>query len=521
MLAMVRALSLAGSSLKESALMFFATFWALVLGFGLSGIVQSFFRKNQIENKLGTGSFLCTLRASVFGFASSSCSYAASAMSKSIFQKGADFVSANVFMFASTNLVIELGVVLAILMGWQFLLAEFIGGVILITLFSLIGKVVFPRKKQVEILKHLNEVTLEAHGVTQDPFVDDRTFKTKLLNAASYAISDIKMLKYELLIGFIIAGIISSAVPIGFWKVLFISNHGALTDLENALVGPIIATFSFVCSVGNIPLAAALYKDGISFSGVMAFIFADLITVPLLMIYKKFYGLASTVKMYISFYAVMAVTGELTNLIFKWLNIVPLNNKIIISKTTFGFNFDFYTDLIFVIIFTGMLLAHFASTKLDSGFAIDPVCNMQVDKLSAAASSNFNGANYYFCSPKCKERFDENPQKYIVSNGSGNNSSEPPVSDEPLASEELSIKDDIAIDPVCNMQVDKLSAAASSNFNGADYYFCCESCKLRFDENPQKYIVSNVSGDKIDKVVVSTVDKVAVSLIKRPNKNSG
>jgi uncharacterized membrane protein YraQ (UPF0718 family)/YHS domain-containing protein len=420
MFGVLRAVSLIFQSLKESGLMFFATFWALVLGFSLSGVIQSFFRKKEIEKKLGSGSAVCTLRASIFGFASSSCSYAASAMSKSIFQKGADFVSANVFMFASTNLVIELGIVMAILMGWQFLLAEFIGGAILIILFSIVGKIFFPKSQQAKIMEHLDKATNTKEDMLSDiTEVDmlqtaDRTFITKIKDAASYSLSDIRMLKYELLIGFLVAGLIAKAVPVSFWRSLFISNHGVYTDIENAAIGPIIATLSFVCSVGNIPLAAALYKDGISFSGVMSFVFADLITFPLLLIYRKFYGVSSAIKMYVSFYLVMAVTGELTKLIFAGLHLVPSNSSITINKTDFGFNYNFYLDLIFIVIFIATIILYLSSLKSkdSSKFAIDPICKMQVDKENAAATSIYLKKGYYFCSGKCKEQFDKNPERY-------------------------------------------------------------------------------------------------------------
>ena len=236
--------------------------------------------------------------------ASSSCSYAASALAKSLFQRGADFTAAMVFMFASTNLVAELGIVLWLLIGWQFTLAEFAGGAIMIVLLGLLLPGSF---RGAWSARHgsgwtgTRPTSPGAPGTTMSraaarpparpiPWPGGCASRSRWADAAGYTISDLTMLRREIVIGFVVAGFAAAAVPAGFWNAVFLHGHGILTMIENAIVGPFVAIISFVCSVGNVPLAAALWQDGISFGGVVAFIFADLISLPLLFIYRKLYG---------------------------------------------------------------------------------------------------------------------------------------------------------------------------------------------------------------------------------------
>ncbi|HEV7534265.1 MAG TPA: permease, partial [Acidimicrobiia bacterium] len=282
------------AALREGFFMFWETLWALVLGFGLSGVVQAFVSKDDMQRVLGDRRPRTVLRASLFGTVSSSCSYAATAMAKSLFQKGADFVTAMVFMFASTNLVVELGVVLLILMGWQFALAEFVGGPIMIVLFAGAGAWLFRGPLVEQARSRLRQGTVGGHdhqamvGVSQGRQAElERTpWSAKLrspaawADAASYTMADITMLRKELVVGYGVAGLLAVAVPMSAWNDVFLRHHGLWTTLENVLIGPFIAVVSFVCSIGNVPMAAALWHGGISFGGVISFIFADLIALP-------------------------------------------------------------------------------------------------------------------------------------------------------------------------------------------------------------------------------------------------
>src|SRR5207249_3632676 len=276
-------------------------------------------------------------RASLFGMVSSSCSYAATAMSKSLFQKGADFLSAMVFMFASTNLVVELGVVLLILMGWQFALAEFIGGPIMIVLLAIVGGYFFRRSLVEGARRALQHGVVGGHdhqamvGVSEErqaelertPWSAKLRSKAAWADAASYTMADITMLRKELVIGYGVAGFLAVAVPMNAWNDVFLRHHGFWTTLENVLVGPFIAFISFVCSIGNVPMAAALWHGGISFGGVISFIFADLIAFPLVLIYRKYYGTRLAVRLTLTFWAVMSAAGLIVEGLFSAFGGIP------------------------------------------------------------------------------------------------------------------------------------------------------------------------------------------------------
>src|SRR4051794_1793397 len=263
--------------LLNAARMAWEVWWALVLGFLLSALVQARVPRARIEQALGGAGPRDLTFATVLGAASSSCSYAAIAIAKSLFAKGASFVSAMAFQFASTNLVFELGLVIWILLGWQFTLAEFVGGIVLILFLWVAIRVVFSQREEESARAHAASAEAgHLHSSGNDI-------------PANFAM-DITMLWKELVLGFLIAGYVS-LLPAGFFNALFITDAPApLRTLENAVVGPIVAVLSFVCSIGNIPLAAVLWSGGISFGGVIAFIFADLIIIPIISAYRKYYG---------------------------------------------------------------------------------------------------------------------------------------------------------------------------------------------------------------------------------------
>jgi uncharacterized membrane protein YraQ (UPF0718 family) len=297
-------------SLRASFDMVWQTLWALALGFSLSGLVQAYVSRARMQRALGTHSPAALGRATFFGAVSSSCSYAASSLAKTLFARGADFTSSMVFMFASTNLVIELGIVLWLLMGWQFALAELIGGLIMITLFALIGPRVFNAHLMEPVRIGLDQGM--SHDAPHEP---------SLADAARYALADLRMLRWELIIGYLVAGVIDAVVPSRVFGDLFLGGHGFWSDLWQVMVGPFIAVISFVCSVGNVPLANALYVQGLSFGGTVAFVFADLITLPLLLVYRRLFGARITARILVTFWAVMSTAGLLVDLIFKSIGV--------------------------------------------------------------------------------------------------------------------------------------------------------------------------------------------------------
>jgi len=415
-------------SLREGFFMFWETLWALVLGFGLSGVVQAFVSKDEMQRLLGDHRPRTILRASVFGTVSSSCSYAATAMAKSLFQKGADFVSAMVFMFASTNLVVELGVVLLILMGWQFALAEFIGGPVMIVLLALVGGYVFRGPIVEAARQRLQHGMVGGHdhqamvGVSEErqaeleraPWSAKLRSKAAWADAASYTMADITMLRKELVIGYGVAGLLAVAVPMSAWNDVFLRHHGLWTTLENVVVGPFIAVISFVCSIGNVPMAAALWHGGISFGGVISFIFADLIALPLVLIYRKYYGRRLAVRLFVAFYAVMAAAGLITEGLFTALGAVPKSRPHEIVTTHFEWNYTTVLNVAFLGLFGVLYWLYRNRDRLGGGqgYALDPVCGMQVRTADAPATTRFDGHRYWFCADRCRERFEASPTRF-------------------------------------------------------------------------------------------------------------
>jgi uncharacterized membrane protein YraQ (UPF0718 family)/YHS domain-containing protein len=392
-----------GHSLREAFFMFWATLWALVLGFGISGAVQAFVPRAEMNRLLGRRGPSEVARASLYGAASSSCSYAASAMAKTLFQRGADFVNSMVFMFASTNLVIELGLVLWVLMGWEFALAEFVGGAIMIVLLVLAARFVLHRGELEEARERLgpSEASHAAEGKSGPRSV------AGWADAATYTLADGKMLRKEMLAGYLVAGFLAVLVPLSFWHSLFWTGHGFWTTVENVIVGPFIAILSFVCSVGNVPLAAALWHGGIGFGGVISFLFADLITLPLLLIYRRYYGRRLTLKLLALFWTVMSLAGLATHYLFQALGIIPTDRPATIASENFQWNYVTFLNIVFLPVFAGMWWLARNRERFGGGraYAIDPVCGMQVEIANAAATLELEGQTYYFCSDHCKHKF--------------------------------------------------------------------------------------------------------------------
>lgn len=384
--------------------MLFHTFWALILGFTLSGAVQAFASRNKMKEQLGDDSFKSVFKASLFGIISSSCSYSASALAKSLFSKGANFTSSIVFMFASTNLVIELGLVLWIMMGWQFAVAEFFGGAIMIILLKLL----IPRLIPATLIESSRKGLEKPESV-------NATRKANWHDAAGYTIGDFKMLRYELVIGFLVAGLAAKLVPESFWSAIFLSGNGIITTIQNVIIGPVIAFISFVCSVGNIPLAATLWHGGISFGGTIAFIYADLIAFPLVMIYRKYYGTKLAIRLTLVFWLVMSLSGLITELVFQSLNLIPAMDHSMSHSMKIGFNYTTVLNVIALGLITWIFWMYRTRDKSspDQIFAQDLICGMQVRISDAPASYVHEGKSYYFCMPGCRDSFAANPQKYV------------------------------------------------------------------------------------------------------------
>jgi hypothetical protein len=495
-----------GRSLKEGFFMFFETFWALVLGFGLSGAVQAFVSREAMQRRLGNHRPAAVARASVYGMVSSSCSYAASAMAKSLFQKGADFVASMVFMFASTNLVIELGIVLVVLIGWQFMAAEFVGGAIMIALLALTGGLFLRGRALEEARRRVIPADGEdLHGESSD---DRRPLSERLgslsgwSDAASYTMADLTMLRREMLVGYGVAGFLAALVPTHVWNDVFIQGHGFATTLENVAVGPLIAIISFVCSIGNVPLAAALWKGGISFGGVVSFIFADLIAMPLLLVYRKLYGTRMTLRMLGLFWALMSIAGLATEGIFRAAGIAPTTRPATIVAERFSWNYTSILNLAFLVMFGGLYLLAHSRERLGggAGYAIDPVCGMQVETAHAPATFEHEGTTIYFCSDHCRRRFAAAPSRFVNARaelqqrrkvaalirsstradtgGGWSDNFDRQTEEEDMPA---------TIDPVCGMTVDPATAAAIRSYNGVNYFFCNPGCAETFDADPDRY----------------------------------
>lgn len=306
--------------------------WALVFGFFLSAIVQSVVRRDTVTSLLGDDRPRSLAVATGLGMAASSCSYAAVALARSLFRKGANFTAAMAFEIASTNLVIELGVILALLMGWQFTLAEFLGGPIIIVIVALLFRIML-RDKLIRQASEQAEKglagSMEGHAAMDMSVGGEGNFWCRLISAdGATAVSHVFVMEWaaiyrDLLIGLFVAGAVGAWVPASFWQGLFLDGHPLWSALWGPIIGPVVAILSFVCSVGNVPLAVVLWTGGISFGGVIAFIFADLLILPIVNIYRKYYGWPMTLRIVAAFYVAMVVAGYVVELSFGLTGLTP------------------------------------------------------------------------------------------------------------------------------------------------------------------------------------------------------
>lgn len=347
-----------GNALFTSFSMLWEILWPLILGFTLSGIVQALVSHQAMAKTLGGNGPKSLTLATLFGIASSSCSYAAVALARSVFQKGASFTAAMVFELASTNLVIELGIILIVLMGWQFTAAEFVGGILMVLFIALIFRLTLT-PKLVQMAKAQAEKgrmgRMEGHAA-MDMSVSGGSFVQKLFSGkgftaiSNYFVMDWASVWVDIVIGLLIAGALAAWVPDSFWRVFFFANNPTLAKIEGPLVGPLVAIVSFVCSVGNVPLAAVLWRGGISFGGVVSFIFADLIILPILDIYRKYYGWKVMSFILVTFYVTMAAAGYVVEFLFEALGIIPQNRNIVAITEGIQWNYSTILNIIFLVL---------------------------------------------------------------------------------------------------------------------------------------------------------------------------
>jgi uncharacterized protein len=410
-------ISTIGDGLWNAFQMAWEVGWALVLGFALSGIVQAWVPRSRMERALGGRGPREIALATGLGAASSSCSYAAIAIAKSMFAKGASFASAMAFQFASTNLVFELGIVLWIFIGWEFALAEFVGGIVLIVLMWLGLRLFVTRRLEAEA-RGLAEAA-EAGHVHGSATTEGQALRTRLLSVRAWSDvahnfrGDWEMLWREILAGFVIAGFIS-LLPMDFFNGLFLSDAPwPVRLLENVILGPIVAVLSFVCSVGNVPLAAVLWGGGISFAGVIAFIYADLLIVPIVIAYTKYYGRELTARLVAIMFATMVLAALAVDGLFSAVGLVPSDRPSIESISSRGVSWNYTTFLNIVFLAVAAVLI---GLTLRRG-AGDPVCGMTVDRHAGKPTSTYAGRTLYFCSEGCKAKFDAEPERYVDASG--------------------------------------------------------------------------------------------------------
>jgi uncharacterized membrane protein YraQ (UPF0718 family) len=357
-------LSTIGDGLWAAFQMAWEVCWALVLGFALSGIVQAWVPRSRIERALGGRGPREVSLATGLGAASSSCSYAAIAIAKSMFEKGASFASAMVFQFASTNLVFELGIVIWVFIGWQFTLAELVGGLILIALMWLGLRLFVTRRLEEEARRHAEAA--DAGHVHRSHASEGLSVRQRLTSVQAWSEvahnfrHDWTMLWREISAGFVIAGFVS-LLPASVFSGLFITDAPwPVRLLENVLLGPIVAVLSFVCSVGNAPLAAVLWGGGISFAGVIAFIYADLLIIPIVIAYTKYYGRDLTARLVAIMFAAIVLAALAVDGIFSAAGLVPTTRPSIDSITSRGISWNYTTFL--NIVFLGVAAALFGLT---------------------------------------------------------------------------------------------------------------------------------------------------------------
>jgi len=358
-----------GHALWMAFAMFWEILWPLILGFGLSAVVQAVVSKSEMTRLLPDDSSRSLAIACGLGAASSSCSYAAVALARSIFRKGADFTAAMAFQLASTNLVAELTIIIIVLMGWQFAAAEFLGGPLIVVFVALLFRIFLSRQLVTEARTQADKGLkgkMEGHAemdmsVTEGSFWQRLTSRDGLTATSHYFIMDVAAVWKDIAGGLLIAGALAAWVPKEFWQEFFLVSHPVAAKIWGPIVGPIVAVISFVCSVGNIPLAAVLWNGGISFGGVIAFIYADLIVLPIIDIYSKYYSWKVAGIIVAVFYVAMTLAALLIEFLFQLLGLIPSQRSAQIVEASISFNYTTVLNIIFLAI-AALLLVRFFKT---------------------------------------------------------------------------------------------------------------------------------------------------------------
>ena len=339
--------------------------WALILGFALSAVVQALVRKSVIVRLLGDDRPRTLAIATGLGAASSSCSYAAVALARSLFRKGASFTAAMAFEIASTNLVIELGVILALLMGWQFTVAEFAGGPIMIVVIAVLFRIFLREKLLREARQQADRGlagAMEGHAAMDMSVGGSGSFRKRLFSGKGFtAVSHVFVMEWaaiirDLVIGLLAAGAIAAWVPDSFWQAFFFAGHPLAAKIWGPLIGPVVAIISFVCSIGNVPLAVVLWQGGISFGGVIAFLFADLIIAPILNIYRKYYGPRMALFILGTFYAAMVAAGYVIEIVFSGLGLIPDRASATIPDQGVSWDYTTWLNIVFGLLAAALLV---------------------------------------------------------------------------------------------------------------------------------------------------------------------
>ena len=366
----MRALAAVGHALELAGSMTWEILWALILGFALSAVVQAVVRRSTIVALMGDDRPRTLAVAAGLGAASSSCSYAAVALARSLFRKGANFTAAMAFEIGSTNLVVELGIILALLMGWQFTAAEFVGGPLMIVVLAVLFRL-FVRSRLVDAAREQAERgiagSMEGHAAMDMSIKGEGSFWRRLFSPQGFtSVSHVFVMEWlailrDLVLGLLIAGAIAAWVPEKFWQTFFLADHPGWSALWGPLVGPIVAIVSFVCSIGNVPLAAVLWNGGISFGGVIAFIYADLVILPILNIYRKYYGTRMMLTLLGTFYAAMVAAGYLIELLFGTTSLIPKQRNATVMQAAISWNYTTWLNIAFLVI-AAILIARFITS---------------------------------------------------------------------------------------------------------------------------------------------------------------
>ncbi|MCV7257364.1 permease [Mycobacterium shimoidei] len=367
---MDRALQALGHALALAGSMTWEILWALVLGFALSAVVQAVVRRSTVVSLMGDDRPRTLAVAAGLGAASSSCSYAAVALARSLFRKGANFTAAMAFEIGSTNLVVELGIILALLLGWQFTAAEFVGGPLMIIFLAVLFRL-FVRSRLIDAAREQAERgvagSMEGHAAMDMSVQGDGSFWRRLLSRRGFtSVSHVFVMEWtaifrDLVLGLLIAGAIAAWVPESFWQNFFFSEHPVLRGLWGPIVGPIVAIVSFVCSIGNVPLAAVLWNGGISFGGVIAFIFADLLILPILNIYRKYYGTAMMLTLLGTFYAAIIAAGYVVELLFGAAHLIPSERNATVMHAELSWNYTTWLNIAFLVLALVLVVRFFAT----------------------------------------------------------------------------------------------------------------------------------------------------------------